>query len=49
MSTETVSPRSRWSPTRLLFWAVLALTLLAGVVSWFRFHDRVVPVLAEER
>jgi hypothetical protein len=49
MTTELPKPLPRWSPTRLVFWMVLVVALTIGVVSWFRFHDRVVPVLAEER
>jgi hypothetical protein len=38
-------PSSRLRPTQMAIWSVFMALLVVGLVLWFRFSDRIVPML----
>jgi hypothetical protein len=45
MNPPASDPSTRLRPTQVVIWSVFMALLVVGVALWFRFADRIVPML----
>ena len=45
MPQSTVVPSDRLKLRQIVIWGAFLALLITGVVLWFRFNDRIVPML----
>ena len=45
MPQSTIVPAERLKVRQIVIWGVFLALLVTGVVLWFRYNDRIVPML----